>query len=131
MSGEDTKPFTGHPQVTINFTHWGTTLSAELVNDDLSQLVKNAVNVVDGDELAHYVQWNFKQLLHHLRPHEINPNEYMALNVILAKAMSRKLSLTGSGHMVTDPRITDILARLGIDAEVRRPVLRVVDSESG
>lgn len=68
-------------------------MSAEPVNDDLSQLVKNAVNVIDSDDLAEYVCWNFRNLLDGLDPDDIDPCEYMALNVILAKALSRKLAL--------------------------------------
>jgi hypothetical protein len=69
-------------------------LSAEHLNDDdLSELVRNAVAVVADVDLAEYVRWNFRNLLDGLDPDDIGPHEYMALNVILARALSRKLAL--------------------------------------
>lgn len=86
--------------------------------NDLTELVGNAVKVIAGDDLAHYVRWNFKNLLNELQPADIEPDEYMALNVILAKALSRKLALTGTGNTFRVPLIAGV--------PLRRPPLRVV-----
>jgi hypothetical protein len=93
--------------------------SDSTARNDLTELVGNAVKVIVDDDLAHYVRWNFKQLLNELQPEDIQPDEYMALNVILAKAISRKLALTGPGDTLRVPLVVP-------ETELRRPPLRVV-----
>lgn len=100
-------------------------MTAKAVNDDLSQLVKNAVNVIDDDGLADYVRWNFINLLDALDPEDIEPAEFMALNVVLAKAMSRKLALTGTGHVVGGPFVSAVVGG-GAAPLSGAPILRLV-----
>lgn len=101
----------------------GTAQLPSTARNDLTELVGNAINVIAGDELAHYVRWNFKQLLNELQPGDIDPDEYMALNVILAKAISRKLALAGPRHALGVPLVA-------AGPELRRPSLRVVTHNS-
>lgn len=122
--------FTGHPLVANHTDREGAKLSAELVDDDLSELVRNAVNVMDGEDLTHYVRWNFRNLLAALDPGDVEPAEYMALNVVLAKAMSRKL---GAADSTQAAAVVGVLtdSRLRLVPPMRQPRSETAAGDSG
>ena len=96
---------------------------AQPASIDLSQLVSAAVQVAQDahDNLDHYLRFNYVRMANKLYPLDYTRDEMMAMNAVMAKALSRKLAALGTGDVALD----DLIGVL--DAEVsRRPDLRVI-----
>ncbi len=92
-------------------------MAAEPIRDSLSELVSAAVQVSAAGDLDHYLRWNLLNLLHELNEDDYTRDELMAMNVINAQALSRKLGvseLLPSGHVFSDPFvIAGVAAKMG------------------
>lgn len=82
-------------------------------NDDLSQLVGAAVQVSNAGKLDQYLRWNLLNLLDELYEDDFTTEELMAINALLAQALSRKLTLTQPRVMLLNPVVV-----VGRSAEV-------------
>lgn len=80
-------------------------MAAEPIRDNLSELVSAAVQVNATGSLDRYLRWNLLNLLDELNEDDFTTQELMAINVLLAQAFSRKLSLTHPGIRLSRPRV--------------------------